>query len=75
MGKGGLTHGLKYQARSLVALPGSGQHSRWLAGTNALREENVVGCLGNTCLPYVPNFAELVFGFADSAARVQSRDR
>ena len=42
MGKGGVTHGLKYQARALVAVP-SDQHSRWLAGTNALREENVVG--------------------------------
>lgn len=43
MGKAGVTHGLKYQARSLVAVPASDQHSRWLAGTNALREENVVG--------------------------------
>ena len=43
MGKGGVTHGLKYQARSLVAVSASDQHSRWLAGTNALREENVVG--------------------------------
>ena len=43
MGDGGITHGLKYQARALVAFPDSAQHSRWLAGTNALREENVVG--------------------------------
>lgn len=42
MGERGITHGLKYQARSLVAAPGSKQQSRWLAGTNALREENVV---------------------------------
>ncbi|KAL3130790.1 hypothetical protein ABBQ38_000129 [Trebouxia sp. C0009 RCD-2024] len=45
MGKGGLTHGIKYQARSLVAVSGSNQHSRWLAGTNALREENVIQLL------------------------------
>lgn len=43
MGKGGVTHGLKYQARSLVAVSSPDQHSRWLAGTNALREDNVVG--------------------------------
>lgn len=45
MGERGVTHGLKYQARSLAASPGSTQQSRWFVGTNALREENVVQLL------------------------------
>ena len=36
-----ISYGLKFQARALVALPGEG-HSRWLVGTNALRDENEV---------------------------------
>ena len=44
MGERGVTHGLKYQARALVAASGPSQYSRWLTGTNALREENVVSC-------------------------------
>ena len=43
MGDRGVTHGVKYQARALTACAGSTQQSRWLVGTNALREENVVG--------------------------------
>ena len=35
-----ISYGLKFQARALVALPGEGGHSRWLVGTNALRDEN-----------------------------------
>ena len=35
-----VSYGLKFQARALVALPGEGGHSRWLVGTNALRDEN-----------------------------------
>ena len=47
-----ISYGLKFQARALVALPGEG-HSRWLVGTNALRDENEVsfGRLDNDCLP------------------------
>lgn len=37
-----ISYGLKFQARALVALPGEGGHSRWLVGTNALRDENEV---------------------------------
>lgn len=38
-----ISYGLKFQARALVALPADGGHSRWLVGTNALRDENEVG--------------------------------
>ncbi len=42
-----ISYGLKFQARALVALPGEGGHSRWLVGTNALRDENEVGSSDN----------------------------
>ncbi|CAL5224411.1 g7093 [Coccomyxa viridis] len=37
-----ISHGLKFQARAMVAITGEGGHSRWLVGTNALRDENEV---------------------------------
>ena len=42
MGDRGVTYGLKYQARALVALQAENQKSRWLVGTNSLREDNEV---------------------------------
>ncbi len=42
-----ISYGLKFQARAMVALPGEGGHSRWLVGTNALRDENEV-CLSGS---------------------------
>ena len=38
----GITYDLKYQARALAALKSHKASSRWIAGTNALREDNVV---------------------------------
>ncbi len=37
-----VTYGLKFQARALAAIPTEKQYSRWLVGTNALREDNEV---------------------------------
>ena len=42
-----ISYGLKFQARAMVAFPGEGGHSRWLVGTNALRDENEV-CLSGS---------------------------
>ena len=41
----GIAHDLKYQARALTALKSHKASSRWIAGTNALREDNVVRSL------------------------------
>eukprot|EP00884_Botryococcus_braunii_P002201 jgi/Botrbrau1/11982/Bobra.0115s0018.1 len=38
----GLTHGVKYQTRTIAAYPNTGSSQRWIVGTNALREENEV---------------------------------
>ena len=37
-----VTYGLKFQARALAAVTTEKQYSRWLVGTNALREDNEV---------------------------------
>jgi hypothetical protein len=37
-----INYGLKFQARSLVATHPEHGRSRWLVGTNALRDENEV---------------------------------
>ncbi len=37
-----ITYGLKFQARAMVPLHSEGAQSRWLVGTNALRDENEV---------------------------------
>ena len=47
-----ISYGLKFQARALVAMPG-GEYSRWLVGTNALRDENEVSSR-RRCKPCQP---------------------
>ena len=42
MDHGGITYSLRYQARALVAQQADHTNSKWLVGTNALREENEV---------------------------------
>ncbi len=37
-----VTYGLKFQARAMVPFQSEGAQSRWLVGTNALRDENEV---------------------------------
>ena len=37
-----ITYGLKFQARAMVPFHSEGAQSRWLVGTNALRDENEV---------------------------------
>jgi hypothetical protein len=37
-----VTYGLKFQARAMVPFQSEGSQSRWLVGTNALRDENEV---------------------------------
>lgn len=48
MGESGATYGLKYQIRSLAAVKGGNKKSRWLVGTNSLREDNEVWFRGDT---------------------------
>ena len=38
----GITHGMRYQARALAQVTAARDHSTWLAGTTALKEENEV---------------------------------
>ncbi|CAL8463698.1 g3232 [Coccomyxa elongata] len=40
-----ITYGLKFQARAMVPFHSEGAQSRWLVGTNALRDENEIQVL------------------------------
>ncbi|EIE27740.1 WD40 repeat-like protein [Coccomyxa subellipsoidea C-169] len=40
-----VTYGLKFQARAMVPFQSEGAQSRWLVGTNALRDENEIQIL------------------------------
>ena len=43
MGEVGITYSLKFNSRALVAQPADRINSKWVVGTNALREDNEVG--------------------------------
>lgn len=69
----GITHGVKYQTRTISAYPANGSFQRWIVGTNALREENEVG--GWHCGLYQAFYGDLnSYERCSSMAQVQIID-